>query len=186
MIKGVTVTFNFDTETSVVTDVKCSVDGMVKKTRATTKKSDVVEEMASESIITLEDNKLCFNNKAVSDMELVYEDRIVIKFEPEGPKKNKILVPTIGKDTSFDEPGAGNKLTKTNSIGYKGKQNAVLAEFGTEFTLEPFKEGIWKLISKNGVERTLQENIEIVEKEEPIVIIDADETVQIDEFAFNL
>ena len=37
MIRAVTVEFDFDTETEEVTNVKCNVEGQVKKTRKTTK-----------------------------------------------------------------------------------------------------------------------------------------------------
>lgn len=185
MIKSVNVTFDFDTENSVVTNVKCVVDGMQKKTRTTKKKSDVVEEMANESLITLETGKLVFNNKAVEEMELSPEYRIVIKYD-QSKGKNKTLIPMI--EVSDDE-GVGNKISKTFTVPYKGKQNAVLAEFGSEFTIESTKDvGVWRLISKNNANtaKSLEETIEIVEKEEPDFIIDGDENVEIDEMMFNL
>ena len=188
MIRGASVTFNFDTETGVVTDVKCVIDGTVKKTRTTKTKTEVVEEMASEALITLDPTKLIFNNKAVAEMELSPEDRIVIKWETKGKGKTAVLTPTIGKDLAFDEEGAGNKVTKTFTVGYKGKQNAVLAEFGTEFGIESYKDGIWKLVSKTSAATagTLEEVIEEVEKEEPVLIISEDENIEIDELTFQL
>ena len=41
--------------------------------------------------------------------------------------------------------GTGNKVTKANTITYKGKSNLVLADYGTEFTLSQIGEGIWEL-----------------------------------------
>lgn len=185
MIKEVNVTFNFDTETEVVTNVKCNVDGMVKKKRTTTKKSDVVEELASEALLTLEPTKLILNNKLVKDMGIVYGNRVFITYAQKGNKKNKILFPCISKEDN--EESLGNKITKTNTVAFKGKQNAVLAEYGTEFTIEPYTEGIWKLISTTGgTAKTLLEVVDEVEKEEPILIIDADEDIEIDEFKFEL
>jgi hypothetical protein len=179
MIKNIIVTFEFDTEADTVSNVKCSVDGVEKKKRVTKKKDDVIEEMASESIITLEETKLSFNNKAVADMELVYEDRVFIKWEQEG----KMLFPIIGKDGEN-----GNKLTKTNTIAYKGKQNAVLAEFGNQFTIEPYKENSWKLISSTGLNmsRPMLETIKIVEKVEPILIVEDGDETPIDDLQFTL
>lgn len=185
MIKAVNVTFSFDTETNIVTNVKCNVDGQVKKPSTTRKKSEIVEEMASEAILTLEPTKLVLNNKLISDLGIIYGDRIVIKFEQQGEKKKKILIPCICKEDG--EEGTGNKITKTNTVAYKGKQNAVLAEFGSEFTIEPFKADLWKLISKTGgTAKTLKEVIDEVEKEEAIVIVDGDENIQIDEMKFEL
>lgn len=184
MVKQVTVTFEFDPETELVSNLTCLVDGVEKKKRTTKKKTEVVEEMAKEPLITLEATKLLFNNKAVSDMEIEYEDRIIIQWIKEGKK----LFPIIGTDISFDEEGAGNKVTKSNSILYKGKQNAVLAEFGNIFTIEPYKEGIWKLISTtNPVTFKEVEETKEVSKMEPILVKqDGDENMEIEELEFKL
>ena len=186
MIKQISITFDFNTETEEVSNIK-TVGSTEKKTRTTTKKvKDVVEKMANEALITLEPNKLIFNSKAVSDMEIEYEDRIVIKWEKEGKK----MTPIIGKDIAFDEEGTGNKVTKSNSIAYKGKANTVLAELGTEFTIEPLREGVWKLLSTTGGTNedtsTLEEAIEQAEEVEPELLVDTDENNEIDELQFKL
>ena len=183
MIKQVSVTFNFDPETEIVSEVKCVVDGVEKKKRTTKKVTDVIEEMASEPIITLEPNKLVFNNKAVADLELEYEDRVVVEWAKDG----KVMVPTIRKDEE-----AGNKVTKTNTVVCKGKANTVLAEKGSEFTIIPFgdKVGVWKLVSTSGgsVEEssTLEEAIEQAEEIEPVLLVDTDEVTEIDELKYKL
>lgn len=184
MIKNVLVTFQFDTETETVTNVQCTVDGVEKKKRTVKKKSDIVEEMANVPILTLEASKLVFNNRAIADMDIQYEDRIVIKWE----QKDKTLFPIIGKDIAFDEEGSGNKVTKSNSIGYKGKQNAVLAEFGNEFTIEPYKDGLWKLISTTtpNTSKTLEETIKASEAVEADLIVDGSDDIEIDEMTFTL
>lgn len=185
-LKQVIVTFDFDPETSTVTNVKCSVDGVEKKKRTTKKKSEIEEEMASEAIITLEPNKLVFNNKAVADLEMEYEDRIVIKWEKEGKK----MIPHIGKDTSFKEEGSGNKVTKSNTVMYKGKANTLLSQLGTEFTLGQNVEGIFKLIPLNASVNSsldeLEEAIEAAEEVDPDLIVDTDDTTEIDEINFKL
>ena len=101
-MKQVIVTFNYDPETESVSDVKCTVDGVEKKKKTTKKVKDVEEEMAKEALITLESNKIAFNNKAVADMNIEYEDRIVIKWE-KAEKGGKTMIPIIGKDVAFDE-----------------------------------------------------------------------------------
>ena len=140
MIKKVNVTFDFDPETNTVKNVNCFVDGVekIRKTTTTKKKKEKIEELETNSIVTLESNKLIFNNKAVSEMEIEYEDRIVIKYEKIG-KEN---LPIVGKDLAFDEEGSGNKVTKSNSVSYRGKVNTILSEYGTEFELVPYKDGI--------------------------------------------
>jgi hypothetical protein len=184
MIKGVIITFNFDTETELVSNVLCNVDGVEKKKRVTKAKAKVEEEMAAEPLIIREETKLVFNNKVVADMAIEYEDRIVIKWEKQG----KTLIPIIGKDVAFDEEGSGNKVTKTNTVGYKGKQNAVLAEFGEVFTIVPHKEGIWKLVSTTSptTSKTLEDTIKAVEKVEADLITEKDEEIEIDEMQFTL
>ena len=190
-MKQVIVTFNFDPETEVVSDVKCTVDGIEKKKRTTKKAKDVVKELEVNSIITLESNKLVFNNRVASEMDLQYEDRIVIKWEKD--EKSKTMVPVIGKDISFGEEGTGNKVTKSNTVTYKGKANTILAEKGSEFTIEPFREGIWKLVPVNKIGGTvtepvapLEEILEISESTEPELLVESDETTEIDELKFNL
>ena len=187
MIKNVIVTFEFDSDTDMVSNVQCSVDGVEKKKKTTRKKSEVVEEMASKPLITLEPNKLVFNNKAVADMSIEYEDRIVIKWE-KSDKNAKILFPIIGKDEAFNEEGSGNKVTKSSTIGYKGTQNAVLAEYGNQFTIEEYKDGIWKLVSTTSptTTRTLEETIKTVEAIEPDLLIENGDKTEIDELQFTL
>lgn len=185
IIKNVIVTFDFDPATESVTNVQCSVDGVEKKKRTTRKKSEVEEELAATPLITVEPNKLIFNNKAVADMQLEYEDRIVIKWEPVAPK-SKSMIPIIGKDIAFDEEGSGNKVTKSFTVGYKGKQNAILADLDTSFTIEPYKEGIWKLIPTKDPSsvKTIKEAITISEKVEPMLITE-DEEESIEEIKFQ-
>lgn len=186
MMKQVNVTFNYDAETDTVSDVKCMIDGIEKKKKTTRKAKDIaIEELAPEAIITLESNKLVFNNRAVSDMELNYEDRIVIKWKQEG----KVMVPIIGKDTSFGEEGTGNKVTKTNTVTYKGKANTVLAERGSTFTLEKYSENIWKLVSTSQTVTDTVDKLEDIqvkaENTEADLIVDTDEETEV-EFKFTL
>lgn len=185
MIKQITVTFDFNTETEEVSGIKV-VNNSEKKKVTTKKSKDVVTDIASNAILSLEANKLCFNSKAVSEMEIEYEDRIVIKWEKEGKK----MIPIIGKDIAFDEEGSGNKVTKSNSIAYKGKANAVLSELGSEFSIKPHRDGIWKLIAtENGVANsenvTLEEVIKQADEIEPELIVEGDDETEIDEFQFK-
>lgn len=186
MIKNVIVQFQFDTETETVSEVQCSVDGIEKKKRTTRKKSDVEEEIASEPLITREESKLVFNNKAVLDMNIQPADRIVIKWEK--VKGTKQVFPIIGKDEAFDEEGSGNKVTKTFTVGYKGNQNIILAELGSEFTIEPYNIGIWKLISTTSANtcRTIEEAVKVVEKVNADIITETDEDITIDKLQFTI
>lgn len=180
-MKQIIVTFDYDPETESVSNVKCTVDGIEKKKKSTKKISEIKEE-DKDAIISISSNKLSFNKKCVSEMNLQYEDRIVIKWE----KKGTLMVPIIGKDLSFDEEGTGNKLTKTNTITYKGKANAILADYGSEFTISYLKDGIWELIPTNKTNASLEEVLETANQVSTDLIIDTDDETIIDELKFQL
>lgn len=188
MLKQFTVTFNFDSETETVSDIKTFVDGVEKKKKTTksVKSKEVVLE--DESLITVLDNKLQFNNKMVSEMELTNESRIIIEYEK---SKGKTMIPIIGTDLAFEREGDGNKLSKTNTVMFKGKQNTILKEFGEEFTIEKYKEGIWKLISKKGETKfsnpdTYEEAVEVAESTDMDFYTEDDDNTEIEEMSFTL
>ena len=184
MIRAITITFDVETETGEVTNVKTQVEGQVKRKTTTTRKKDVVERLEDVSRITREEGKLTFNNKAITTMNLEVGDRVVIKYE----KGKDLLFPVIGTDIVFNEEGSGNKLTKAQTISYKGNQNVVLAEFGDEFTLEEYQENVWKLIPMGNtkVADSIEEAMEVAEKVEPDLLIDDEEIYEIDELTFKL
>lgn len=186
MIKQISITFDFNTETEEVSNIK-SIGSIEKKKTTTKKAKDMPAEIAADALITLEANKLVFNSKTVADMDIHYEDRIVIKWE----KIDKKMIPIIGKDMSFDEEGSGNKVTKSNSIAYKGKANVVLAALGSEFTIEEYKENIWKLVPTvqslvNLVNIPIEEALEIAQEVDPVLITDSDDEIKIDKLQFQL
>lgn len=185
MIKQITVTFDFDTETENVSNVKV-VNNTEKKKTTTKRLKDVEAEMATTALITLEPSKLVFNSKAVADLELEWEDRVIVKWVKDGNK----MIPIIGKDVSFDEEGSGNKVTKTNTVTYRGKANDVLAELGVEFTLSSHDEGIWKLIPTTEGAEAKESSIETLVKEavkvEAELIVDDEEETEIEELPFKL
>lgn len=188
MDKQVSVTFVFNSETETVSDLHCFVDGIEKKkttTRSRKPKGPIVLE--DKAIVTLESNKLVFNNRCVADMQLEWENRVIVKYEKfEDGKK---LIPVVGKDTSWDEEGSGNKVTKTNTVSYRGKSNTILQTYGTEFELELWKEGLWKLVSISGGENTptYEGIVEETEKLDVTVITDeGNEEIPIDEMTFKL
>lgn len=183
-MKQVTCTFNFDPETEAVSDLKCFIDGVEKVKKRTVRSKKETEVMEDTPLITLDASKLMFNNKAIADMNIEYQNRIIIKYIPN--PKNKKLEPFIGKDTDWDEEGAGNKITKTNSISYRGKPNSILAEFGTEFTIKETDEGVWELISLNGKPKDIQEVQETAEEIIPDLYTEDDNDTELDEIQFTL
>lgn len=177
----ITVTFSFNGETNTVSKLNCFVNGVESKKKTTKTKDIVLEDKA---ILTLESNKIQLNNKAVSDMKLEWEDRIVIKYEKiEGTKK---FFPTI----ALGEEGVGNKLTKTNSVIFKGKANTILSQYGNEFELEPFKEGVWKLVTIGGLEpnayEAIEEKVESLDVTIPVEDTNTEEDINLNEITFKL
>ena len=160
-----------------------------KKKTSAPKKSKADENPEPE--LTLEDNKYCLNTAAVELLGVEAEDRIDIKFE----KRDKVRVPVIGCNTAFGTQG-GNRLTKSNTVSYRGKNHDTLEEYGTVFSFkETDKEGIFELIGDKPIpEEKEDENVKIVDEEveeigrpEDLVgIVDGDATeINADDIDFN-
>lgn len=149
MIKKVNVTFDFDVESEKVSNVKCMVDEVQATTtrKASTRKAKPKEDDEKDPIVRREDNKLVFNTKALAAIEAECgESRVTIEYIVENSKR----CPVIGTDISFEKEGAGNKMTKTGTVSYRGKANVILQEYGTEFKLEAYKGGLFKMIPEGG------------------------------------
>ena len=95
-----------------------------------------------EHLITLDSNKLVLTTGALQMMNICADCRVDIKYK----KRDRMSVPVIGTDEAFGTKG-GNKLTKTNTISFRGVANEKLSEYGTTFKIEPSEdEGIFYLI----------------------------------------
>lgn len=106
------------------------------------KSTKVVVEENKDPLITLDSSKLILTTGAVELMNICADCRVDIKYK----KKDKTSVPVIGTDAAFGTKG-GNKLTKTNTVSFRGSANTKLAEFGTTFKLEPSEDsGIFYMI----------------------------------------
>ena len=160
-----------------------------KKKTSAPKKSKADENPEPELI--LEDNKYCLNTAAAELLGVEAEDRIDIKFE----KRDKVRVPVIGCNTAFGTQG-GNRLTKSNTVSYRGKNHDLLEEYGTVFSFkETDKEGIYELVGDKPIpEEKEDENVKIVDEEveeigrpEDLVgIVDGDATeINADDIDFN-
>ena len=72
-------------------------------------------------------------------------DRISIAYSQ---KSNEVTIPLIGKSEMFADKDAGNKLTKSNTVSFKGKQRTMLLQYGTIFKLEQSnREQVFNLIA---------------------------------------
>jgi len=136
------VVLQYNQETDTIESYKVTLDGVANKT-TTTKKVSSKKNTGPEGLVVIrEEGKLVLSDQIVTELSAVHEDRINIVYEIIGGK----TFPVIGKGESFGAKEAGNKLTKTNTVQYRGKANETLAAFGTTFTLELYKEGIYKMI----------------------------------------
>jgi hypothetical protein len=189
MIKQISITFNFDTETEEVSNIKTTGSIEAPKKRTTKKVKELEVDNASEAILTLEETKLVLNSKLVAELEAEAGDRINVFYnKAEGSKK---LIPFI--EVNKDDEGSGNKMTKTNTVIYKGKQNTVLATFGNEFTISKISDNLWKLnsssindLSSDDSVSSFEAALEKAEKFEPELLVEGDDTIEIDELQFKL
>lgn len=183
------IEFDFDPETGEYTPInRTIVNDDIKKAKSTIK-----DDGSTEPIVTLEDNKLILNSKAVELLGAEWEDRISIIYQKHGNN----LVPVIGKDTIFNCK-SGNKLTKSKTISCRGKANAELSKYGSEFKLISLDNGTF--IMDGGIEvpyiettkKKQDPKIKVVEDENPEVLpmeatLDAEGIDDItEEFKFEL
>lgn len=86
--------------------------------------------------IKVENNRLVLSSEAVKALNAIVGDRITINY---WNIDKETTFPLIGKSELFSDPTNGNKLTKSNTVSYRGTQNKILKEYGSLFKLVPFK-----------------------------------------------
>lgn len=128
--------------------------------------SEVLEEIetSTKPLLILQDNKYELNSAAIELLNATYGDRLNIEYS----QIDGFMYPVICKSED-----AGNKLTKSKTVSYRGTANEVLSKYGTEFTIEYYDGTIFKLISK-AIEP-------IIVEDENIELPNADEEIDIDE-----
>jgi hypothetical protein len=141
-------------------------------------------EVNSDPLITLDSNKLILTTGAVEMMNICADCRVDIKYK----KKDKTSVPVIGTDAAFGTKG-GNKLTKTNTVSFRGTANDKLAEYGTTFKIEPSEdEGIFYLIGDK-INNPIPDDVVDIESELDIDALDAleiEDDINLEKFDFTL
>jgi hypothetical protein len=156
-------TYEQDDETGEVKVVNREVvNDDLPKAKKTSSKTTKKADEDPEPKVTLEDNKYSLNTAALTLLGVEADDRIDIKFE----KREKGRVPVIGNNVYFGTQG-GNRLTKSGTVSYRGKNHDLLEEYGTVFTLkETDKEGIFEMIGDKPIpEEKKDENIKIEDEE---------------------
>ena len=98
-----------------------------------------------EPIVEVKENKLVLSPKAISVLQSVHGDRISINYVQDG---NELTFPIIGKSSVFADQDSGNRLTKSNTVSFRGFQRDLLLKYGTIFILEEFRDNIFRLVPK--------------------------------------
>jgi len=156
-------TYEQDDETGEVKVVNREVvNDDLPKAKKTSSKTTKKTDEDPEPKVTLEDNKYSLNAAALTLLGVEADDRIDIKFE----KREKGRVPVIGNNVYFGTQG-GNRLTKSGTVSYRGKNHDLLEEYGTVFTLKATdKEGIFEMIGDKPIpEEKKDENVKIEDEE---------------------
>lgn len=87
-------------------------------------------------LVKIEDNKLVFTQDVINLLNVFPGERISINYYTISPEET---FPVIGRSELFTDASGGCKLTKSNTISFKGNQRQTLMEYGDFFTIEPFK-----------------------------------------------
>ena len=166
--------YNVDEQTGEITyigkdEVTVDTAKTVSKISKSSGKSSSKIDNNPDPIVTLDSNKLILTQGAVDLLQVCEDCRVDIKYE----KKDKKAVPIIGTDAAFGTK-AGNKLTKSNTVSYRGAANEKLSAYGTVFRLEPTKnEGIYYLVGDKEPEETkVPDEIINIENELDIEMLD--------------
>ena len=127
-----------DTETGELTNEEKDITSLLSGVSAGKEKKSsgsattkVKDDGNPNPTLKLEDNKYILNNAAIEALGVEEGDKIDIKYEVKNKKKS----PVIGSADSFGTKG-GNKLTKSHTVSYRGKNNEELSKYGDEFTFK--------------------------------------------------
>ena len=123
------ISFDFDIESRAVTNVKV-VDVPPKY------------DNINLPVVEVEDSRLIISPKAIELMSVKYGDRIAVNYIQ---KNNEITIPVIGKAEAFADPNAGNKVSKNNTVSFKGTQKTILTKYGQLFKIKEYKPGMFRM-----------------------------------------
>lgn len=173
--------YNVDEKTGEITYIGKEEIVVDTSTKRQSSKASKVEDN-KDPLITLDSNKLVLTTGAVDMLNICPDCRVDIKYK----KKDRASIPVIGTDAAFGTKG-GNKLTKTNTVSFRGTANDKLSEFGTTFRMEPSEdEGIFYLI---GDKVNIPEETIDIESEldlDSLEALDIDESADLEGFDFRL
>ena len=95
----------------------------------------IVDYNVDEATVTVADNKLVLSKEAVKALGGVAGDRIIINY---WTVDSETTFPVIGKSECFGDSISGNRLTKSNTVSFRGAQRDILLEYGSFFKLIRF------------------------------------------------
>jgi hypothetical protein len=161
-----------------------TVDSAASTKRQSSKATKVEE--STDPVIKLDSNKLIITTGAAAMMNVAADSRIDIKYK----KRDNVSIPVIGTDEAFGTKG-GNKLTKTNTVSFRGAANERLSEYGTTFILEPSEDaGIFYMIGDKASTPIPEEDVIDIESELDLAALDSfdleDESTSLESFDFTL
>ena len=134
------ISFDFNEDTKTVSNVK--VESSNNKSRVLTTSIPNDDSAFGPDVEVLE-NKLQLSKSALFKLGAKSDDRISVQYVSEGIGKS---FPVIGKAERFTDRSDGNRLTQKGTVSFRGEKRSTLIMFGTVFTLEEFKEGVWRLV----------------------------------------
>lgn len=128
------IQFDFNPTTSEVTNL------VVKST----------EINKDDATVIVQDNKLQLSKSAADLIGASFGDRVTVNYYTVSPEET---FPVIGKSDLFTDASGGNRLTKSNTVSFRGSQRDILLEYGKFFKLEPFKKYFKMVKIKEGSEK---------------------------------
>jgi hypothetical protein len=173
--------FDYDPETDTISNITVVSEGSISEIKKTRKSTKKVKDDSNLPMVTREENKLVLNSKLIELLGLVHEDRVGLAYK----KIGKINYPVLGKAETFGDKASGNKLTKTNTVAFRGNNNIVLAEYGTTFDVELCDEGYVKLIP---LDKPMKEDLTVQEAVKTIsmeIITEDDTDYELEDEAFK-
>ena len=94
------------------------------------------------SIVEIIGNTLLLTKSTIELLECTYGDKISIQYA----HVDNSFIPVIGKASVFADEETGNKLTKKNTVSFRGVQKSTLLNYGSKFYVEEFDDNVFKLI----------------------------------------
>lgn len=102
----------------------------------------VSKEILESPTLEVLDNKLKLSKAAIDLLKVKVKDKIAVNY---WTVDSELTFPVIGKAESFTDCDGGNALTKTGTVSYRGQQRDILLEYGSLFTIEIFKDDMFRL-----------------------------------------